>query len=92
MLVYFGALERVLAGARRVLAPGGLVAVSVEQSKGPAPYALGRQGRYAHRRDYVEVAAAAGGLCIVSCEDAALRDEGRRPVIGLLVILAAEPA
>jgi|GEM_PF-4135193 len=92
VLVYFGALERVLAGARRVLAPGGVMAVSVEQADGSAPYALGRQGRYAHRRDYVEVVAATAGLRVLSCQAAELRDEGRRPVIGLLFVLATESA
>ena len=92
VLVYVGALTRVLSGSRRVLAPDGIVAISVERADGPEPYTLGRQGRYAHRRDYVEAAAAESGLSVVSCEAAELRDEGQKPVVGLLFILAAKPA
>lgn len=88
VLVYFGALERFLAGAAQALADGGTLAISVERG-GEQPFALGRQGRYAHRRDYVEAAAAAVRLRVLLCEEAAIRDEGREPVIGLLLVLAA---
>lgn len=88
VLVYFGALERVMAGARRALAPGGVVALSVEEGDN-APFELRRNGRYAHRRDYLEAAAAAAGLRPLLFETAELRQEGGKPVVGLLVVLTA---
>jgi predicted TPR repeat methyltransferase len=90
VLVYFGALDRFLEGARRSLAPGGLLAISVEQGEA-APFELKRHGRYAHRQDYAEAQAHKAGLRPLLCEEAELRDEGREPVIGLLLVLAAEP-
>jgi len=86
VLVYFGALERFMAGAARALADGGLLAISVERGGGET-FALGRQGRYAHRRDYVEAAAAAAGLRVLACEESAIREEAEAPVIGLLLVL-----
>lgn len=86
VLVYFGALGRFMAGAARALADGGTLAISVERGGGE-PFTLGRQGRYAHRRDYVEAAAAAAGLRTLLCEEAAIRDEGSAPVVGLLLVL-----
>ena len=58
MLVYLGALERFMAAAGPALAPGGILAVSVEESDGDR-FELRRNGRYAHRRDYIEETATA---------------------------------
>lgn len=85
VLVYFGALERFMAGVARTLAADGTLAVSVERGL-TEPFALGRQGRYAHRRDYVETAAAAAGLRTLLCEEAPIREEGGQPVMGLLLV------
>ena len=90
VLVYFGALDRVLAGVRRALAPDGVLAISVEESTGTAPFELKRHGRYAHRRAYIESAAAAVGLRTELAETAELRDEGRKPVVGLLMVLTVD--
>ncbi|EDP65166.1 hypothetical protein BAL199_01429 [alpha proteobacterium BAL199] len=87
VLVYFGSLERLLAGARRALVPGGILAISVEEGTGAAPFELKRHGRYAHRRDYIETTAGAVGLNTRLAETAELRDEGRQPVVGLLMVL-----
>lgn len=92
VLVYFGALERVLAGVRQALMPGGMLAISVEESTGAAPFELKRHGRYAHRRSYIEAAAAAVGLRTRLAETAELRDEGRKPVVGLLMVLTDDRA
>lgn len=86
VLVYLGALERFMAGARRVLAPGGVLAISVEEGDG-APFELRRSGRHAHRRDYLEATAAAVGLRTASCETVVLREENGRPVSGLIVLM-----
>ncbi|MEQ8398368.1 sulfotransferase [Thalassobaculum sp.] len=91
VLVYFGSLERLITGAGRALAPGGILAISVEEGTGAAPFELKRHGRYAHRRDYIEALADACGLSMSLSETAELRDEGRQPVVGLLMVLEHFP-
>jgi len=89
VLVYLGPLERFMAGARRVLAPGGLVVLSVEETDGDR-YELRRSGRYAHRRDYLEAAAGGAGLRPALIETVALREENGQPVSGLIALFVAD--
>ena len=86
VLVYLGSLERFMAAAGRALASNGIIAVSVEQGDGPG-FELRRNGRYVHRRDYLEAAAVAAGLRLALCETVTLREENGRPVTGLAALL-----
>ena len=86
-LVYFGALEDVVAAAADALRPGGRLIFTVEESidaGSGAGYSLSPHGRYNHAREYVERVLADAGLRpeIVPAE---LRLEAGDPVAGLVV-------
>ena len=87
-LCYFGVLDEVLAGFERVLAPGGLLAFTVEESQGAdaAPYRLNYHGRYSHAEAYVRNAVEGAGLRVGAVEREMLRLELGEPVQGLLVV------
>lgn len=85
-LVYFGALEPVIAAAARALRPGGWLIFTLEHGTSPsAPdYHLETHGRYTHARPYVERLLAANGLA-PEIGQAELRMESGVPVAGLVV-------
>lgn len=86
-LVYFGALDEVIAAAARALRPGGVVVFTVEESVDPAgtrDYAIQPHGRYSHRAGYVERLLVEAGLLPV-VQHAELRKESGLPVAGLVV-------
>ncbi len=94
VLCYFGALDTLFTRVAASLAPGGLFLFSVEERAFEAAathagdWLLGRQGRYAHERGYVQRAAQAAGLFVVAVEPATLRHEAGAAVPGLLVALS----
>jgi predicted TPR repeat methyltransferase len=86
-LVYFGALEEVIAAAARALRPDGYFVFTVEEFAGAengAEYCLRPHGRYNHTREYVERLLKNAGLqpAIARAE---LRLEAGAPVEGLVV-------
>ena len=86
-LVYFGALEDVVAAAASALRPGGSFIFTLEDAatrEAPLGYRLELHGRYSHARRYVERLLADAGLAsrIVEAE---LRMESGTPVPGLVV-------
>ncbi|MBI3451938.1 MAG: methyltransferase domain-containing protein [Rhodospirillales bacterium] len=81
VLVYFGDLAPVFAGAFRVLLPGGLFVFTVEKAEG-APFRLAASGRYAHADDYVRRTASDAGLTGAAASDEVLRTEDLQPVHG----------
>ena len=86
-LVYFGALEPVIAAAATALRPGGVFAFTVEHAVDAAStptHAIQLHGRYAHCIDYVGRLLATAGLETV-IERAELRKESGLPVAGLVV-------
>ena len=86
-LVYFGALEDVIAAAARALRPDGYFVFTVEELVGAddgAEYCLRPHGRYNHAREYVERLLADAGLRPVIAR-AELRLEAGAPVDGLVV-------
>ncbi len=94
---YFGVLDDVLRLSHARLAPGGLLMFTVEEMDAAiadtAPEAndrgwhLGRQGRFSHRRTYVERAAAEAGFALRQLLATPLRTEAEADVPGLLVVL-----
>ncbi|MDR3518780.1 MAG: tetratricopeptide repeat protein [Azospirillaceae bacterium] len=84
VLIYFGALESLIAAAARALRPGGLLGVSIESLAGGADYRLGPHGRYAHGLDYLRTVLA--GWDIVAEDPVIVRTEGAVSVDGLLVV------
>ena len=85
-LVYFGALDDVIAAAAAALRPGGLLIFTLEHAADPgAPdFRLETHGRYTHSRSYVERLLAADGFEI-DVGTAELRMESGAPVAGLVV-------
>ncbi len=88
-LCYFGRLEAVFAGVRRVLSGGGLWVFTVEAHQDEAPYVLQVHGRYCHARAYVESQLLANGFCNLDVRDVELRKEGDEPVAGWVIAATA---
>lgn len=94
VFIYVGALEAVFAGVRRVLAPGGVFAFSVERAEdgdhhgGDRPV-LRPSLRYAHSAAYLLALAKRHGLQLVQQQTLALREDQRQPVQGLVLSLRA---
>lgn len=86
-LVYFGALENVLAAARTSLCPDALLVFTLEKldtTKSKRSWVLHPTGRYSHSREYVEKAIDHAGLHQIEIQERVLRKESGNPVIGLV--------
>lgn len=87
-LVYFGALDAVMAAAAASLTPGGLLFFTVESAEAVAAgarYTINPHGRYSHAKDYLETVLSGAGLSVLAIESEPLRREGGKPVIGWAV-------
>ncbi|MBV9563486.1 MAG: methyltransferase domain-containing protein [Bradyrhizobium sp.] len=84
-MVYVDDLAPVLAEARRVLAPGGVLAFTVETHDGRGVI-LGEGLRYAHAASYLRDAVARAELALASLEAASPRIENNEPVRGLVAV------
>ncbi|MBL8327362.1 MAG: tetratricopeptide repeat protein [Rubrivivax sp.] len=93
LFIYIGALERVMAGARRVLRPGGHFCLTIETplpgEAAPAGFCLRPSLRYAQEPAYVSACAAQEGLLTLSCQPLVLREEERLPIAGMVITLRA---
>lgn len=89
VIIYFGALDALLAGAASRLAPDGWLFFTLEKceddSIGDRGYELQTHGRYAHARKYVEKQVAEAGLELVGIAEEIIRNEFKQPVPGWLV-------
>jgi predicted TPR repeat methyltransferase len=88
-LVYFGALEEVLAAAAGSLRPGGLLAFTVERwtdGGAAATFTMGPHGRYIHTEAYVAAALSGAGLLRREIAPAVLRSELGTDVQGMVVV------
>lgn len=88
-LVYFGALEPVLAAAAQAMRPGGHFIFTLEDSQNEdegATYRLNPTGRYAHSQRYLRRALEAAGFQPRTIERAELRREAGEPVAGLVAV------
>ncbi|MDH2402236.1 methyltransferase domain-containing protein [Bradyrhizobium sp. SSUT18] len=83
--VYLPDLGPVLSEARRVLAPDGVLAFTLETHDGSG-IVLGEGLRYAHSTEYVRDAMAKAGLQLLTLESASPRIENNEPVRGLVVV------
>ncbi len=87
VFVYVGALERSVEAAHRALAPGGILAFSVQDnSLDPSGWRLGEDRRFHHGRIYLDRLAESRFAPLVR-QDAVLRRDGGRDVPGLIMVL-----
>jgi len=84
VLIYFGDLHAILAGAARALRADGLLVFTVEKSDHPGSHLL-RTGRYNHHAEHVHAALTAAGFVAIEQSEADIRTEGNAPVVGLIV-------
>ncbi len=94
-LIYFGALEDLLAGARSALRDGGHLFFTVEALTDDAGdqsargYRLNPQGRYSHSETYLRRTLDAVGFTILAIEAAIIRHESAGAVPGFVVTCRA---
>jgi predicted TPR repeat methyltransferase len=88
-LIYFGDLRQVVIPAAKRLAPGGVLAFTLERGD-QYPFRLTDTGRYTHHAQHVREAAAEAGLDVARLEEAYLRMEYGEEVTGLFAILKNE--
>lgn len=91
VFIYCGALPPVLAAVVPAMAPGGLLAFSLEAHEGEEAVFLRPSLRYAHGVEATRRALADAGLEILRLEQATLRQDRGAPIVGML-ILARNPA
>jgi predicted TPR repeat methyltransferase len=84
-MVYLSDLAPLLREAARVLAPGGLIAFTVETHGGDG-VVLGEGLRYAHAAGYVRAGLGGAGLVLSRLDDLSARNEDNAPVPGLVVV------
>jgi len=90
-LCYFGDLEAVFKNAAQALKPGGLFGFTLEDAgDDPQGVRLADNGRYAHCLSYVERTLDLAGLTVKSCSSVALRNEGKQPVVGHLLVVTRD--
>ena len=94
VFIYVGALERVFAGAARVLEPGGAFCFSVEAADELQSFGLRMSLRYAHSERYIRMLAAQTGFDVQATARHPLRIDQGQPVAGCFAWLrkAGSPA
>lgn len=91
VFIYVGDLAPVLAGARRVLRPGGWLAFSVEPADAPGQaWQLRDTQRYAHGTQALQAQAAACGLQTRALVHGVLRQDQGGDLHGVFVLMQAE--
>ncbi len=85
VFVYVSDLTPIIAATARVLAPGGVLAFTVETHSGDGVQLLPTL-RYAHGEPYIRGALAAAGLALASLSKTAVRSEKGVPVDSLVVV------
>lgn len=84
VFIYLGALERVIGWCAGSLAPGGVLAFTVEL--GDAPIQLRESRRFAHSQPYIETLLTEAGFGQVHLTPCILREDRGVPIEGLSVV------
>jgi predicted TPR repeat methyltransferase len=90
VFVYLNDLAPALAAIARVIAPGGIVAFTVERNPGPG-VKLRPTLRYAHAEAYLRKTLGAAGLGVAHRAETSVRSEKGVPVDGLVVVAQPSP-
>jgi predicted TPR repeat methyltransferase len=91
VFIYVGWLEEVFAQCARLLKPAGLLAFSVEQPPQDVPVQLLPSLRYAHGLGYLKGLAQTYGFSWQHEEQAVLRNELGKPIVGRYITLRKSP-
>ena len=83
VFIYIGDLQAVFAGVRRVLSPGGWLALSAEEAPDAVDFELRPSSRYAQSERYLRALAAANGLLLQHQQRGPLRQDQGSDVMGL---------
>jgi predicted TPR repeat methyltransferase len=83
---YLGDLAPLLREAARVLAPGGLLAATLERHEGPSDYDLAPTQRFRHAPDHLLRLLSGMELRCLSLEAVSIRLEAGQPVPGLVLL------
>ena len=89
VFIYIGAIETLLAAIMTRLAPGGLLAFSIETAD-DRDVEIRASGRFAHAPDYIGTLAARHGLTILEQADHVIRLENNQPIAGALYVLGRQ--
>jgi predicted TPR repeat methyltransferase len=87
VFTYIGDLTAVFGAVQRVLQPGGVFGFSVEAAPDAVDFELRGSLRYAHSRRHVEALAEAHGYTLLQCVQQPLREDQRRAIDALYVVL-----
>jgi len=88
-LIYFGALDDLIAGTARALRANGRYVFTVERAyveDTPTGFLLNPHGRYSHTEEYIRRMAANADLSVEIVSEETIRMELGKPVAGLLVV------
>lgn len=91
VFIYTGPLAPVFEAAVPRLAPGGVLAFSVEQADAGRALQLRPNLRYAHGRESLLALADRHGLAVQALWEAPIRHDQGRPVMGWYALLRAQP-
>ncbi|MVA98488.1 methyltransferase domain-containing protein [Nitratireductor sp. CAU 1489] len=86
VLIYLGALERIVSVVADMLKPDGLFAFSVELHDGPEPMVLRPSRRFAHAPHHVRALLTRSGFDLLSIEETELRRDRGEAVAGLILV------
>ncbi len=89
VLMYLGDLDQPLRLARELIAPGGLLAFSVEDAGEGEGFRLVESMRYAHTEAYVRSLLSAHGFSLMHLERTVIRMDAGHPVHGVLFLASA---
>jgi predicted TPR repeat methyltransferase len=87
VLNYFGDLSEVLAAAAQAMRGRGLLAFTLEKHEGDGGFVLNKTRRYAHSIEYVRSLLSPTGWTEFSAMEGVLRTEGKKDVVGWVVVL-----
>lgn len=91
VFVYVGALERIAAWCAGSLAPGGVLAFTVETAGEDTPVVLRESRRFAHSPTYLRDLLTTAGFAEVSLSPVALRQDRGEMIEGFVVIAGGLP-
>jgi predicted TPR repeat methyltransferase len=95
VFVYIGKLREVFAAVKNSLRAGGVFAFSCERLEETHPsktgYNLHAAARFAHKESYMRLLALDSGFDIVKVEVSVIRQNGGKPVSGILAVLRNGP-